>query len=42
VVKPKGTFTYFKDLDYVRTAQEGERAGTLSKKEAESLGFALK
>lgn len=42
VVKPNGTFVYYKDLDYVRTALEGERAGTLSKKEAESLGFVLK
>ena len=42
IVKPTGTFTYYKDIDYVRTALEGERAGSLSKKEAESLGFALK
>jgi predicted transcriptional regulator len=42
IVKPNGTFTYYRDVDYVRTALEGERAGTLSKKEAESLGFVLK
>lgn len=42
VVKPNGTFVYFKDLDYVRTALEGERAGTLSKKEVEAIGFVLK
>jgi len=42
VVKPNGTFMYYRDVDYVRTALEGERAGTLSKKEAESLGFILK
>jgi hypothetical protein len=35
VVKPTGTFMYYKDIDYVRTAKEGERAGSLSKKEAE-------
>ena len=42
IVKPNGKFTYYQDIDYVRTAQEGERAGTLSKKEAEALGFILK
>lgn len=42
IVKPNGTFTYYKDIDYVRTALEGERAGTLSKKEAEGSGFVLK
>lgn len=42
IVKPGGTFMYYRDIDYVRTAQDGERAGTLSKKEAESLGFILK
>ncbi len=41
VVKPNGTFMYYKDIDYVRTALAGERAGTLSKKEAESLGYTL-
>jgi hypothetical protein len=42
MVKPTGRFIYYYDIDYVRTAQEGERAGTLSKKEAEALGFMLK
>lgn len=42
IVKPNGTFMYYRDVDYVRTAQTGERAGTLSKKEAEALGFVLK
>ena len=42
VVKPKGTFTYYRDLDYHRTAFEGEVKGSLSKKEAEQLGFYLK
>lgn len=42
LVKPNGTFMYYRDIDYVRTAQIGERAGTLSKKEAEALGFVLK
>lgn len=42
IVEPKGTFMYYKTIDYVRTSLEGERAGTLSKKEAESLGFVLK
>ena len=42
VVKPTGKFTYYSDIDYVRTAKEGERAGTLSKKEAESMGYVLK
>lgn len=41
IVKPKGTFTYYRDIDYVRTAKEGERAGTLSKKEAQEKGFNL-
>lgn len=42
VNKPKGTFTYFRDIDYVRTAKPDERAGSLSKKEAEEAGFNLK
>lgn len=42
IVKPNGTFVYFRDVEYVRTAQEGERAGTLSKKEAEGAGFILR
>lgn len=43
IVKPKGTFTFYRDIDYVRTAREGERGGSvLSKKEAEEAGFVLK
>lgn len=42
VVSPKGTFVPYRSVDYVRTALEGERAGTLSKKEAEEQGFTLK
>lgn len=42
IVKPNGTFMYYRDVDYKRTAKEGERAGTLSKKEAEEAGFVLK
>lgn len=35
-IVPRGTFVYFREIDYVRTAKEGERGGTvLSKKEAE-------
>lgn len=41
IVKPKGTFMYYKDLDYVRTSLGDESSGTLSKKEALSLGFVL-
>lgn len=36
IIKPNGTFTYYRDIDYKRTAKEGERGGTvLAKKEAE-------
>ena len=42
IVKPKGTFISYKDIDYVRTAKEGERQGSLSKKEAQEKGFILK
>ena len=42
VVKPGGKFMKFSDIDYVRTAKEGERSGSLSKKEAEQVGFDLK
>lgn len=42
VVKPKGTFMYYRDLDYKRTAAPGESGGTvLSKKEATEAGFVL-
>lgn len=43
IVKPTGTFMYYRDIDYKRTAKEGERGGTvLAKKEAEEQGFNLK
>ena len=43
IIKPLGTFTYYKEIDYKRTALEGERGGTvLAKKEAEEAGFNLK
>lgn len=42
VVKPKGTFTAFRDIGYDRTVLPGEERGTLSKKEAEAAGFVLK
>lgn len=41
ITKPTGTFTYFRDVDYVRTALEGEARGSLSKKEAQEKGFTL-
>lgn len=41
IVKPNGTFMYYKDIDYTRTAKATERAGTLSKKEAEEAGFTV-
>lgn len=43
IVEPNGTFTYYRKIDYKRTALEGERGGTvLSKKEAEEAGFSVK
>lgn len=43
IIKPQGTFIYYRDIDYKRTALEGEKGGTvLSKKEAEEAGFTLK
>lgn len=42
-VKPNGTFVYYRDIDYKRTALDGERGGTvLSKKEAQEAGFDVK
>lgn len=41
IVKPTGTFMYYRDIDFVRTAKTTERAGTLSKKEAEEAGFTV-
>lgn len=43
IIKPNGTFTYFRDIGYKRTALEGEKGGVvLAKKEAEEAGFILK
>lgn len=43
IIKPNGTFIPYREIDYKRTALEGERGGTvLSKKEAEEAGFKLK
>lgn len=43
VIKPQGTFMYYRDIDYKRTAKEGERGGTvLAKSEAQEAGFILK
>lgn len=35
LVEPEGHFVKYRKLSYVRTKREGERAGTLSKKEAD-------
>ena len=43
IIKPNGTFMYYKDIDYKRTALEGEKGGTvLAKSEAQEAGFILK
>lgn len=42
IVKPNGTFMYYRDIDFVRTALPGEDRGTLSKKEAQEMGFILR
>lgn len=43
VIKPKGTYTYFRDIDYNRTLLEGEKGGSpLAKSDAEAAGFTLK
>jgi hypothetical protein len=42
VVKPKGKFQFYQDIDYVRTAQGDEKQGGLSKKEAAEQGFEVK
>jgi hypothetical protein len=42
IEKPKGTFTYYRDIDFKRTAKPGEKGGTvLAKSEAEAQGFLL-
>lgn len=43
IIKPNGTFMYYRDIDYKRTALEGEKGGTvLAKSEAQEMGFVLK
>jgi len=43
VVKPTGTFIFYKEIDYKRTALEGEKGGNvLAKKEAEEQGFVVR
>lgn len=42
IAKPRGTFVYHSDIEYVRTSKPGERAGTLAKSAAEDLGYTLK
>lgn len=39
IVKPRGRFVHYADIDYVRTAMEIETRGSLSKKEATEAGF---
>jgi len=41
IVQPTGRFVHFKTVDYIRTKKEGERAGSLSVKKAEELGFVV-
>lgn len=41
IYKPEGRFVYYSELDYVRTAKPDEARGSLSKKEAEMVGFKL-
>lgn len=41
VVIPEGKFVHFDKISYVRTKRPHERAGDLSMKEAESVGFKL-
>lgn len=42
IIQPTGTYVEFRNIDYKRTALDGERGGSvLSKKEAELQGFIL-
>lgn len=42
IEQPKGTFMYYRTIDYKRTAKPGEKGGTvLAKSEAEAQGFML-
>lgn len=37
--QPTGTYVEFRKINYVRTARDGEKRGTLSKSEAQEAGF---
>lgn len=39
IVKPAGRFVEYRDIGFIRTKREGERAGSLSVKKAEEAGF---
>jgi hypothetical protein len=41
VIAPSGTYVEFKNIDYIRTRKEGEKAGTLSITAAKEAGFSL-
>lgn len=41
IIKPQGTFISFKEIDYIRTKKEDERAGSLSVKKANEAGFVV-
>lgn len=41
IVKPTGTFIFFREIDYARTRRNGEKQGTLSLTEAKEAGFVL-
>jgi hypothetical protein len=39
IMAPSGVFVEFKNIDYIRTRKEGEKAGTLSIVAAKEAGF---
>jgi hypothetical protein len=41
IVKHLGKFIKFQDIDFHRTRKTNEKSGSLSKKEAEGLGYAV-
>lgn len=41
IQKSKGSYVYYKFLEYVRTKKATEAKGTLSKSEAEAAGFKI-
>lgn len=41
VVKPKGTFMYYKEIDYIRTRKSVDEKGELSMSAAEAAGYDL-